>query len=188
MRRPVLPMFVLAFGIVHAADSPNETQTPAKTVAAPPEAQTPVGAGAQLKPLQGQSAAGSLNFIAETNGVRIAGLVEGLKPNVEHGLHVHEKGDCSAPDGSSAGAHFNPAAKAHGNPRSGAHHLGDLPNLRANAKGVAEVDALIEGATLRSRQTTDLLGKAIVVHENADDYSSQPAGNSGNRIACGVIE
>ena len=187
MRSGFLILSILAVGLAHA-DTPPGDKAPSKTVTAPPVGQTPVGAGAQLKPTQGQSAAGSLNFVPEKNGVRIAGLIEGLKPGAQHGFHIHEKGDCSAPDASSAGAHLNPSGKPHGEPKSNTHHLGDLLNLRADAQGVAKIDAVLEGATLRSAQPTDLLGKAVVVHEKLDDYKSQPAGNSGSRIACGVIE
>jgi len=188
MRSGVFILSVFAVCVAHAGDTPPGDKAPAKTVAAPAEGQTLVGAGAQLRPTQGQSAAGSLNFVAEDHGVRVAGIIEGLTPGAQHGLHIHEKGDCSASDASSAGPHLNPTGKSHGGPKSGARHLGDVPNARADAQGVAKVDVLIEGATLRSAQPSDLAGKAVVVHEKADDYSSQPAGNSGNRIACGVIE
>lgn len=163
--------------------------TGAKTVAPPAEAQTPVGAAADLKPTQGHQAMGTLSLTPDKHGVRIAGSIKGLTPNAEHGFHVHEKGDCSAPDGSSAGGHFNPDAQPHGKPGdSGAHHLGDVPSVRANAQGVAQVDVRVSGATLRTNDANDIVGKALVVHEKPDDYKSQPAGNSGNRIACGVIE
>jgi Cu-Zn family superoxide dismutase len=102
---------------------------------------------------------------------------------------VHEKGDCSAPDASSAGGHFNPTSQPHGNPKAGGpRHLGDMVNLRADAKGTAKVDVAIEGAGLHTGRPNDVVGKAIVVHQKPDDYKSQPSGNSGNRVACGVIE
>jgi superoxide dismutase, Cu-Zn family len=111
--------------------------------------------------------------------------VAGLTPNREHGFHVHEKGDCSAPDASSAGEHLNPDAKPHGSPQ-GVHHAGDLPSLKADASGVASVSFEVKGSLLGAG-AQDLMGKALVVHADPDDYSSQPAGNSGRRIACGVI-
>jgi Cu-Zn family superoxide dismutase len=120
--------------------------------------------------------------------VRIAGLVKGLKPGTEQGFHIHEKGDCSAPDASSAGDHFNPTSQPHGNPKaSGPKHVGDMVNLRADSQGIAKVDLFIEGAALQSGTPNDVAGKAIVVHQKPDDYTSQPAGDSGDRVACGVI-
>ena len=187
-----LAMFIVsclvgAVATTHA-DTPPATQ-PAKAVNAPPEGQTPVGAGAELKATQGNSVTGSLNLVAEKNGVRIAGLVKGLKPATEQGFHIHEKGDCSAPDASSAGGHFNPTSQPHGNPQeAGAKHVGDMVNLRADSHGVAKVDSFIAGAALQSGTPNDVAGKSIVVHQKPDDYTSQPAGNSGDRVACGIIK
>ena len=115
------------------------------------------------------------------------GSLQGLKPNAEFGFHVHEKGDCSAPDASSAGEHFNPADAQHGNPSGEAHHAGDMLNVKSDAQGLAQVDVHASGATLHSGQPTDVLGRAVVLHEKADDYATQPSGDSGARIACGVI-
>src|SRR5690606_7202550 len=97
-------------------------------------------------------------------------------------------GDCSAPDASSAGGHFNPASAPHGHPDSDAKHAGDMHNIVANAEGVAEVDALVGGVTLQSGEPDDILNKAIVIHAKPDDYKSQPSGDAGSRIACGVIQ
>lgn len=149
--------------------------------------QAPEGASAQIAPTQGNTAAGSVSLTAEEDGVRLTGVVQGLEPNSEFGFHVHEKGDCSAPDASSAGGHFNPMSTEHGNPEGEVHHAGDMLNIKSDDQGVAQIDTLARGATLHSGQPTDVLGKAVVVHEKADDYTSQPSGNSGSRIACGVI-
>ncbi len=100
---------------------------------------------------------------------------------------MHEKGDCSAVDASSAGGHFNPAAQPHGRAGGGAHHAGDMDNLQANAEGVVHVDVRLRGVTLGGGAANDIAGRALVVHANADDYHSQPAGNAGARVACGVI-
>jgi superoxide dismutase, Cu-Zn family len=190
MRSTFLILSCLACAVAVAAEPPApDSKAPSKTVAAPPEGQTPEGAGAELKPTQGNSVAGTLNLVAEKNGVRIGGLIKGLKAGSEQAFHVHEKGDCSAPDASSAGEHFNPTSQPHGNPKTpGPRHVGDMVNLRADSQGVAKIDTLIERATLQSGKATDLAGKAIVVHQKADDYTSQPAGNSGDRVACGVIK
>ena len=123
----------------------------------------------------------------DPNYARILSHIGGLQPGSSHGFHIHEKGDCSAADGSSAGGHFNPAAQPHGRAGHGAHHAGDADNLVADANGVARVDAHVDGVTLGGGAANDIAGRAIVVHAAADDYSSQPAGNAGARVACGVI-
>lgn len=160
----------------------------ADTAAAPADTSTPAnGASVQLASTQGHSASGMLNLIAEGETVRITGTLQGLSPNGEFGFHIHEKGDCSAPDASSAGGHFNPANAQHGNPQGAAHHAGDMLNAISDATGVAQVDAVATGVSLTGGLPNDVRGRAIVVHEKADDYATQPSGNSGARIACGVI-
>jgi len=113
--------------------------------------------------------------------------VAGLTPGA-HGFHIHEKGDCSAPDGTSAGGHFNPGAQAHGRSGHGAHHAGDTDNIVADAKGVARIDAHVSGVTLGGGAANDIAGRAVIVHAAADDYTTQPTGNAGARVACGVIK
>ena len=121
------------------------------------------------------------------DGVHLRGTVGGLAPNSQHGIHVHEKGDCSAVDASSAGGHFNPGASTHGRAGSGPHHAGDMDNLVADHEGVAQINIHLHGVTLGGGAANDIAGRALVVHATADDYTSQPAGNSGARVACGVI-
>jgi Cu-Zn family superoxide dismutase len=164
---------------------------PEATTAAPAEKATPAEpaqeAAAQIAPTQGNTVTGALALSSSAQGVHITGAIQGLKPNAEFGFHIHEKGDCSAPDGSSAGGHFNPTQAQHGNPTGATHHAGDMVNIRSNAEGVAQVDTTAAGTTLHGDPTTDVMGKAIVVHEGPDDYATQPSGNSGKRVACGVI-
>lgn len=117
----------------------------------------------------------------------IVGEMSGLPPEAELGFHVHEFGDCSAPDASSAGAHLNPGQAAHGGPATPVRHLGDLPNLASDSSGNATVETTLTGATLRDGGPNDLVAKAFVVHERRDDHVSQPAGDAGARIACGVV-
>ena len=136
-----------------------------------------------LQPTIGNTAAGAVWFIADGAEVRIRGHVTGLKANQEHGFHVHEKGDCSSGDGMSSGGHYNPTGKPHG-PPAGEHHAGDLPALKADASGTATIDARIRGL---AAGPTEFAGKALIVHLAGDDYTTQPTGNSGARIACGVI-
>jgi len=140
---------------------------------------------ATLQPTRGNTAAGTVWFSQDGPMVQVRGRITGLAPNREHGFHVHEKGDCSSDDAMSAGGHLNPTAKPHG-PPGGEHHAGDLPSLKADASGTATVRTQVAGTVLGSG-AADLAGKALVVHAGADDYVTQPSGNSGARIACGVI-
>src|SRR5262245_16176530 len=142
---------------------------------------------ARVAPTQGNKVTGTLALSPSSKGVHITGTIEGLKPNAEFGFHVHEKGDCTAPDGSSAGGHFNPTQAQHGNPTGATHHAGDMPNIKSNGDGVAQVDTTAAGTSLHGDPATDVMGKAIIVHEGPDDYATQPSGNSGKRVACGVI-
>jgi superoxide dismutase, Cu-Zn family len=143
-------------------------------------------ASAQLSPTKGNNASGELRFTAGSEGVRVMGTVTGLDPNGEHGIHIHANGDCSAPDASSAGGHFNPLGHPHGPPGS-ASHVGDLGNVKANHAGVAYLDVQVAQATLHSGAATDISNRAVIVHAKPDDLRSQPSGDSGARIACGVI-
>ncbi len=140
---------------------------------------------ATLQPTRDSSTAGSVWFVQDGTGLQVVGRVSGLKPNQEHGFHVHEKGDCSSGDGMSAGGHFNPTGKPHGRPGA-EHHAGDLPSLKADATGRAVFRVRIPGNVLASGPG-DFAGKAVIVHAMPDDYTTQPTGNSGARLACGVI-
>jgi Cu-Zn family superoxide dismutase len=144
------------------------------------------GAEAELQPTQGNTANGSARFMQHGDSVEIKVKMSGLTPG-GHGFHVHEKGDCSAPDATSAGGHFNPDSKPHGHPQSGEHHVGDLPMLQADESGNATLTAMLPGRSLRGGSTS-IVGKALIVHAAPDDYKTQPTGNSGGRVACGVIK
>ena len=140
---------------------------------------------ATLAPTQGQSARGMVMFHDMGGHVMAHARLTGLTPNAEHGFHVHEKGDFSAPDATSAGGHFNPGNQPHGG-QDAPHHAGDMPNLRTDANGNVDVRIMLQGVTVGSG-TGDIVNRAVVVHAQPDDYRSQPAGNSGARIACGII-
>ena len=144
-------------------------------------------ASANLSAASGSLASGKLTLMPMGDGVHVTGEVGGLKPNGTHAFHIHEQGDCSAADASSAGAHFNPGGQPHGRQSASKHHAGDHDNLVANAEGVAKLDAHFRGVVLGGGASNDVAGKAVVVHADPDDYTSQPAGNAGSRIACGVI-
>jgi Cu-Zn family superoxide dismutase len=142
-------------------------------------------AEAVLQPTQGNSTSGRVEFTKGPDGVTVSAQLQGLKPG-PHGFHVHEKGDCSAPDASSAGGHFNPTTMPHAGPDAAKRHDGDLGNVTADAAGKAEmrhVDRQLELSGDRS-----IVGHALVVHAEADDLTSQPSGNAGARVACGVIQ
>ncbi|HNC52148.1 MAG TPA: superoxide dismutase family protein [Accumulibacter sp.] len=143
-------------------------------------------ASVQLEPTRGNTAAGRIEFVQQGDRVLVRGTLSGLQPeNAEHGFHVHEKGDCSSGDGMSAGGHFNPLGKPHAHGTS-ERHAGDLPAIRAAADGTASYLVEVDVITVRAGPTS-VLGKALIVHRDPDDYSTQPTGNSGSRVACGVI-
>ena len=146
----------------------------------------PSGAVAHLAPTAGNTATGTVRFTPTGGKVLVAGEVRGLKPNAEHGFHVHEKGDCSSPDGMSTGGHFNPGGAPHGHHGMGQHHAGDLLPIKANAQGVATFS--FESSTISvGSGPTDVVGKGLIVHRDPDDFKTQPTGNAGARIACAVI-
>jgi len=142
-------------------------------------------ATASLSPTTGNTARGTVTFTEDGDEVRVRASLSGLKPNAEHGFHVHEKGDCSSGDGMSTGGHFNPGGKAHG-PQAAEHHAGDMPSLNADAYGNATASFELKGVSIGSG-SADLVGRGLIVHRDPDDYKTQPTGNAGPRIACGVI-
>ncbi len=165
-----------------------ERAVPALPPAESAPAAIPAGhAAVTLKSVDNMKVSGDLTLTAEAGGVHISGTVNGLTPGTQHGFHIHETGDCSAPDFKSAGGHFNPGNKEHGNPTSQMHHAGDMMNLAVSDSGSATIDVTVPGVTLGDGGADDVMNRAIVVHAGPDDYTSQPAGDSGSRIACGVI-
>jgi len=146
----------------------------------------PPRATAQLQPTKGNKTLGEATFEQVGNKVRVVVFAQGLKPAKEHGMHIHEVGDCGA-DGMNAKGHFNPYGKPHANFDSAERHAGDLPSLKANAKGRAKVDVELDLISLASGPG-NIVGRSLVIHADADDHKTQPTGNSGARIACGVIK
>lgn len=138
----------------------------------------------ELKPTKDSKVSGTLSVVTMGKGVHFRGTINGLTAG-KHGFHIHEKGDCSAPDASSAGGHFNPDQKPHGEPAAADKHAGDLGNIEAEADGTVKVDMHVNGLTLGT-ESNSITGKAVIVHANPDDFS-QPTGNAGGRVACGVI-
>jgi Cu-Zn family superoxide dismutase len=143
-------------------------------------------ASAQLSPTKGNTTEGSVLFTQSGSNVLVKVEIRGLKPNAEHGFHVHEKGDCSSGDGMSTGGHFNPTGSAHGAHGHGTHHAGDLPSLKADANGNAKLT--FESSTISIEGgVSNVIGRGLIVHRDPDDYKTQPTGNSGPRLACAVI-
>lgn len=166
--RPAIALSVLSLAVLGGCATP----TPGPS------------ASAELLARSGSMVSGTVGFSEKNGRLRIEAKVAGLTPG-DHGFHIHEAGDCSAPDASSAKGHFNPGAKGHGHFASDEHHGGDMPNLIANGQGEARYTAELRGLTLSG--PTGVVGRSVVIHADPDDYKSQPAGNSGKRIACGVI-
>lgn len=176
-------------GCASTANSDASAGMPSATASAGMSTESSIAsATANLAAASGSLASGQLKLVPMGDGVHVTGEVGGLKPNGTHAFHIHEKGDCSAADASSAGGHFNPAAQPHGRASGPKHHAGDSDNLVANADGVARIDAHFSGLVLGGNRANDAISKAVVVHGAPDDYVSQPAGNAGARIACGVIK
>jgi Cu-Zn family superoxide dismutase len=143
-------------------------------------------ATAKLEPTKDSQTAGTVTFVQRGGTVRVVADITGLKPNAEHGFHVHEKGDCSSGDGMSAGGHFNPNGVPHGSAQPGDGHAGDMPNLKADANGTAKAAFDVSKMTVAEGKAS-IVGKGLIVHKDPDDYKTQPTGNAGARLACAVI-
>ena len=177
-----------ALALAACGTTPSPSSPSSSTTTVVPTTSTAKQAVAVLASASGSLVSGSVTLTPMGKGLHLTGEIGGLPANGTHAFHIHEKGDCSAADASSAGPHFNPFNAAHGKAGSGAHHAGDMNNLTANADGVAKVDAHIEGVTLGGGAVNDVAGRALIVHAAPDDYASQPAGNAGARVACGIIK
>ena len=130
---------------------------------------------------------GTANFVEKNGTVTMVANLSGLTPG-EHAIHIHEKSDCSAADGSSAGGHWNPTFKKHGKWGTAEHHKGDIGNFTADAKGNATVKfSTNEWCIGCEDETKNIVGKGLIVHKGTDDFTSQPAGNAGARVACSAI-
>lgn len=140
---------------------------------------------ATLTPTQGNTARGMVVFHQMQSQMMVHAHITGVAPNSEHGFHLHDVGNCASTDGTSAGGHFNPGKTAHG-PQDAEHHAGDMPSLKADADGVINQKFMLQGVTIKG-DANSIDGRSVILHASADDYKTQPTGNSGARIACGVI-
>jgi len=140
-----------------------------------------------LEPKSGSTVSGKATFIEKDGKVSFVANIAGLKPGV-HAIHIHEKSDCSAADASSAGGHWNPTFKSHGKWGSASYHKGDIGNFTADASGNGTITLTTnEWCIGCGDNTKDILGKGLIVHEGADDFTTQPTGNAGGRVACSAI-
>jgi superoxide dismutase, Cu-Zn family len=170
-----LPTTLFLFSALLLAGCANMTSSPRIAVAT-------------LQPTQGNATHGTVSFVQKGLKIVVDARFTDLAPG-SHGIHIHERGDCSSPDGQSAGGHFNPSGKLHGGPMTPAHHAGDLGNIIAQSDGTATLQVTVPTTQISLNDTSvnSIVGKSVIVHADPDDLSSQPAGNSGKRLACGVI-
>lgn len=144
-------------------------------------------ATAIMEAASGSKVSGEAFFTEMDGKVQFELSVRNVTPGV-HAVHLHEKGDCSAEDASSAGGHWNPTMKQHGRRDAGnVYHQGDVGNMEVGADGNGTLSLLIEGWSIGGADSTNVLGKSVIVHDKADDFTSQPSGNAGSRISCGLI-
>ena len=172
LRLSGVAMLVLSIGLV-ACGTPN-------TSPLAPRATAHLGARSNTK------VSGTVDFKQVGDAVEVEVFVHRLKAHQSHGFHIHETGDCNSLDGMSAGGHFNPTNMPHG-AQDADHHAGDMPALLADSTGVAKVNFVLKNVSL-TEGPNSILGRSVIVHRDPDDYKTQPTGNSGARIACGVIE
>jgi Cu-Zn family superoxide dismutase len=144
-------------------------------------------ATAALQPTKGNKAFGEATFEQVGDKVRVVLFAQNLPPDSELGFHIHEAGDCSSGDGMSAKGHFNPHGKPHGHPQSAERHAGDLPSLKVAKNGRAKLDVTVDGISI-GKGPGDIVGRGLIIHAQPDDYKTQPTGNAGARLACGVIK
>lgn len=147
-------------------------------------AQEPTKAIAVLHPTQGSKVAGTVTFTKTGDGMKIVADFTGLTPG-KHGFHIHEFGDCSSPDGKAAGGHFNPTNNPHAGHDAETRHAGDLGNIEADSSGKAHLE--LTDKTMMMSGENSIIGRGFIVHEKADDLKTQPTGDAGGRVACGVI-
>jgi superoxide dismutase, Cu-Zn family len=141
-------------------------------------------ASAELQPASGSQVHGRVTFTQAGERVHVTGDIAGHTPG-RKGFHIHEKGDCSAPDAMSAAGHYNPVRAKHGAPGMG--HAGDLGNITFDAKGNAHIDQMVSGISVSRTAPNGIVGRALIVHMQEDDLKTDPTGNAGGRAACGVI-
>jgi superoxide dismutase, Cu-Zn family len=140
---------------------------------------------AVIYPTEGNDIEGTVTFTQADDGVRVQATVSGLNSEATHGFHIHQYGDCRASDGTSAAGHFNPMEMPHGAPTAGERHVGDMGNLPTNADGMVDLD--YTDSVIELNGPNSIIGRGVIVHAGRDDLESQPTGDAGSRLGCGVI-
>ncbi|SMO66568.1 superoxide dismutase family protein [Fodinibius sediminis] len=181
----VLSMMLFAMGCAqqesqeeNMQSGPQVEQEVEETMSNAPEFSKTV---AVIHPTEGNEASGTVTFTKTADGVQVQAEVTGLAEG-KHGFHIHQYGDCTAADGTSAGGHFNPASNDHAGPTAESRHMGDMGNIEADADGNATIDYV--DSTIDINQ---IIGRGIIIHGGEDDLESQPTGAAGPRMGCGVI-
>jgi Cu-Zn family superoxide dismutase len=144
-------------------------------------------AKADLQATKGSKASGTATFTQMGDKVRLVADVSGLNAGQEHGFHIHEAGDCSSGDGMSTKGHYNPLNKSHAHYSTPERHAGDMPAIKADSTGKAHIDTMLDVITVNPGPTS-IIGRGLIVHAGSDDYKTQPTGNAGARVACGIIQ
>ena len=182
----LLISLVIAFAFIACEENKEQEMPPTETDTTSVEmnGMEIEKAVAVLHPTEGNNVKGVVTFTKVDNGFKVVADLEGLTPG-KHGFHIHEFGDCTAPDGTSAGGHFNPEGEPHSGPDSDKRHIGDLGNIEADENGKAHLEYVDTQITCSGKNS--IIGHAVIVHEKEDDLTSQPTGAAGPRVACGVI-
>jgi Cu-Zn family superoxide dismutase len=177
-------IMTVAFALLLYACNGQNNKMESNKMAAAANEMNITKAVAVLHPIEGSNVHGVVTFTKVENGIKIVADIEGLTPG-KHGFHIHEYGDCSAPDGTSAGGHFNPDNKKHGATDAAERHVGDMGNVTADADGNAHFEWTDNLMTFSGPHS--IIGRGVIVHAGEDDLVSQPTGDAGSRVACGVI-
>ncbi|MDX1672687.1 MAG: superoxide dismutase family protein [Balneolaceae bacterium] len=175
-------LFFGAFSLLFLAASC--TQQPQQNQDQEEPATNYTNAVATIHPTEGNEVSGTVTFTKVEEGVRVQASVEGLEQG-RHGFHIHQFGDCSASDGTSAGGHYNPHDQQHGSPTQDARHVGDMGNLVAGSEGTADMDYV--DPLIKLNGPNSVIGRGVIVHADEDDFETQPTGAAGARLGCGVI-
>ncbi|HEY5690047.1 MAG TPA: superoxide dismutase family protein [Cyclobacteriaceae bacterium] len=187
MKLQRLGIILLLSMLVACSPAKKEEENEEKMETEEPQEMAQPTAYATINPASGSAVSGTANFVKTGDmTVRMTLEVQGLTPG-EHALHLHQNGDCSAADATSAGGHWNPTGMAHGKRGEAEFHAGDVINLTADADGKVSWSEEINGWTIGGDESTNILNRGIIIHEKLDDFTTQPTGAAGGRVACGVI-